>query len=185
MIEKSISCRIKTIKIIPLQTLLLSDLLYIFADNKQNIKAMRYTEERYISLLTDFGFKRIFGTDPNKDLLIDFLNSMFDGEQVVKDVTYLNSEHVGDVHSDRKAIFDVYCENEKGEKFIVEMQNASLKAYRDMKNSLDNAEEKGVVKGERNKAIEIATKMKAKGFSVDDIVQMTGLSADEVKKIKH
>ena len=54
-----------------------------------------------------------------------------------------------------------------------------------MKNSLDNAEEKGVVKGERNKAIEIATKMKAKGFSVDDIVQMTGLSADEVKKIKH
>ena len=146
---------------------------------------MRHTEERYISLLTDFGFKRIFGTDPNKDLLIDFLNSMFDGEQVVKDVTYLNSEHVGDVHSERKAIFDVYCENEKGEKFIVEMQNASLKAYRDMKNSLDNAEEKGVVKGERNKAIEIATKMKAKGFSVDDIVQMTGLSADEVKKIKH
>ena len=145
---------------------------------------MRYTEERYISLLTDFGFKRIFGTDPNKDLLIDFLNSLFDGEQVVKDVTYLNSEHVGDVHSDRKAIFDVYCENEKGEKFIVEMQNASLKAYRDMKNSLDNAEEKGVVKGERNKAIEIATKMKAKGFSVDDIVQMTGLSADEVKKNK-
>ena len=110
---------------------------------------MRYTEERYISLLTDFGFKRIFGTDPNKDLLIDFLNSLFDGEQVVKDVTYLNSEHVGDVYSDRKAIFDVYCENEKGEKFIVEMQNASLKAYRDMKNSLDNAEEKGVVKGEK------------------------------------
>ena len=145
---------------------------------------MRHTEERYISLLTDFGFKRIFGTDPNKDLLIDFLNSLFDGEQVVKDVTFLNSEHVGDVHSDRKAIFDVYCENEKGEKFIVEMQNASLKAYRDMKNSLDNAEEKGVVKGERNKAIEIATKMKAKGFSVDDIVQMTGLSADEVKKNK-
>ena len=85
---------------------------------------MRHTEERYISLLTDFGFKRIFGTKPNKDLLIDFLNSLFNGEQVVKDVTFLNSEHVGDVHTDRKAIFDVYCENEKGEKFIVEMQNA-------------------------------------------------------------
>ena len=81
---------------------------------------MRYTEERYISLLTDFGFKRIFGTNPNKDLLIDFLNSLFDGEQVVKNVTFLNSEHVGDVRTDRKAIFDVYCENEKGEKFIVE-----------------------------------------------------------------
>ena len=92
---------------------------------------MRYTEERYISLLTDFGFKRIFGTDPNKDLLIDFLNSLFDGEQVVKDVTFLNSEHVGDVHSERKAIFDVYCENEKGEKFIVEMQNASQQYFKD------------------------------------------------------
>ena len=32
--------------------------------------------------------------------------------------------------------------------------------------------------------MEIATKMKAKGFSVDDIVQMTGLSAYEVKKNK-
>lgn len=92
---------------------------------------MRYTEERYISLLTDFGFKRFFGTNPNKDLLIDFLNSLFDGEQVVKNVTFLNSEHVGDVRTDRKAIFDVYCENEKGEKFIVEMQNASQKYFKD------------------------------------------------------
>lgn len=92
---------------------------------------MRYTEERYISLLTDFGFKRIFGTNPNKDLLIDFLNSLFDGEQVVKNVTFLNSEHVGDVRTNRKAIFDVYCENEKGEKFIVEMQNASQKYFKD------------------------------------------------------
>ena len=92
---------------------------------------MRHTEERYISLLTDFGSKRIFGTKPNKDLLIDFLNSLFNGEQVVKDVTFLNSEHVGDVHTDRKAIFDVYCENEKGEKFIVEMQNAYQTYFKD------------------------------------------------------
>ena len=92
---------------------------------------MRHTEERYISLLTASGFKRIFGTKPNKDLLIDFLNSLFNGEQVVKDVTFLNSEHVGDVHTDRKAIFDVYCENEKGEKFIVEMQNAYQTYFKD------------------------------------------------------
>ena len=85
---------------------------------------MRRIEERYISLLTDFGFKRIFGTKPNKDLLINFLNSLFEGFQVIKDVKYLNSEHVGDVFAERKPIFDVYCENEKGEKFIVEMQNA-------------------------------------------------------------
>lgn len=301
---------------------------------------MRQTEERYISLLTDFGFKRIFGTVPNKDLLIDFLNSLFDGEQVIKSVTFLNSEHVGDVFAERKAIFDVYCENEHGEKFIVEMQNAyqtyfkdrslyyatfpireqapkgdswnfklqhvyvvallnydmsdaafsqetinhdvglldkqthrvfndkltfkyveiakfnksideletnfdkwlyvlrnlsrldnqpeylktavfnrlfkaaeiahftktelreyedSLKAYRDIKNSLDTAKEEGraegleegmvkgraegLLEGEQKRTKEIAAKMKAAGMSVSDIIQMTGMSADEIDKL--
>ena len=92
---------------------------------------MKRIEERYISLLTDFGFKRIFGTKPNKDLLINFLNSLFDGFHIIKDVKYLNSEHVGDVFAERKAIIDVYCENERGEKFIVEMQNAYQKYFKD------------------------------------------------------
>ena len=85
---------------------------------------MKQVEERYISLLTDFGFKRIFGTAMNKDLLICFLNSLFNGRQVVKDVSYLNPEHVGDV-------FDVYCEGENGEKFIVELQNAYQVCFKD------------------------------------------------------
>ena len=92
---------------------------------------MATTEERYISLRTYFGFKRIFGTAPNKDLLINFLNSLFDGSQVVKDVKYLNTEHFGDSSSARKAIFDVYCEGEDGEKFIVEMQNAYQQHFKD------------------------------------------------------
>ena len=92
---------------------------------------MKQVEERYISLLTDFGFKRIFGTAMNKDLLICFLNSLFNGKQVVKDVSYLNPEHVGDVYTDRRAIFDVYCEGENGEKFIVEMQNAYQTYFKD------------------------------------------------------
>lgn len=92
---------------------------------------MRQIEDRYISLLTDFGFKRIFGTAPNKELLICFLNSLFDGKQVIKDVKYLNNEHLGDVYVPRKAIFDVYCEGENGEKFIVEMQNAYQEFFKD------------------------------------------------------
>ena len=92
---------------------------------------MNGIEERYISLLTDFGFKRIFGTAPNKELLIHFLDSLFDGKQVVKDVKYLNTEHFGDQVSARKAIFDVYCEGENGEKFIVEMQNAYQEFFKD------------------------------------------------------
>ena len=92
---------------------------------------MKQVEDRYISLLTDFGFKRIFGTAMNKDLLICFLNSLFNGRQVVKDVSYLNPKHVGDVYTDRRAIFDVYCEGENGEKFIVEMQNAYQTYFKD------------------------------------------------------
>ena len=92
---------------------------------------MATIEERYISLLTDFGFKRIFGTAPNKELLINFLNSLFDGKQVIKDVKYLNTEHFGDNASARKAIFDVYCEGDDGEKFIVEMQNAYQDFFKD------------------------------------------------------
>ena len=56
--------------------------------------------------------------------MICFLNSLFNGAQVIRDVKYLNNEHLGDSSVDRKAIFDVYCEGENGEKFIVEMQNA-------------------------------------------------------------
>ena len=92
---------------------------------------MAETVERYISLLTDFGFKRIFGTAPNKDLLINFLNSLFTGRKVIKNLNYNNSEHVGDLYTERKAIFDVYCESVDGEKFIVEMQNASQKYLKD------------------------------------------------------
>ena len=85
---------------------------------------MKQVEERYISLLTDFGFKRIFGTAMNKELLICFLYSLLNGRQVVKDVKYLNPEHVGAAYTERRAILDVSCEGENGEKFIVVMQNA-------------------------------------------------------------
>ena len=87
--------------------------------------------DRYINPYTDFGFKKLFGTEMNKDLLISLLNALFHGHEVVRDVTYLNGEHFGDSLLDRKAIFDVYCENEQGEKFIVEMQNVFQQFYRD------------------------------------------------------
>ena len=88
-------------------------------------------KERYINPYTDFGFKKLFGTEMNKDLLISFLNALFHDEQVIKDVKYLNSEKLGEGYGDRKAIFDVYCENEDGEKFIVEMQKVEQRYFKD------------------------------------------------------
>lgn len=71
---------------------------------------MRQIEDRYISLLTDFGFKRIFGTAPNKELLICFLNSLFDGKQVIKDVKYRLQVHLGagQMDKDIKAVCAEY-----------------------------------------------------------------------------
>jgi len=88
--------------------------------------------ERYINPFTDYGFKKLFGEEPNKDLLLDFLNVLLKEEQgEITDLTYLKSEHLGTGELDRKAIFDLYCENEKGEKFIVELQKTKQNFFKD------------------------------------------------------
>lgn len=87
--------------------------------------------DRYLNPFTDFGFKKLFGTEPNKDLLIDFLNELIKEEGKITDIEYLNTERLGNFKTDRKAIFDLYCKNEKGEKFIVEMQKAKLNFFKD------------------------------------------------------
>jgi hypothetical protein len=78
-------------------------------------------KERYINPFTDFGFKRLFGTEFNKELLIDFLNQVLGDREQIKDLTYLNTEQQGRSETNRKAVYDLYCENEKGEKFIIEV----------------------------------------------------------------
>jgi len=88
--------------------------------------------EKYINPFTDYGFKRLFGEELNKDLLLDFLNELLKEEQgQIKDLTYLKTEQLGATEVDRKAIFDLYCENEKGEKFIVELQKTKQNFFKD------------------------------------------------------
>ena len=87
--------------------------------------------DKYINLLTDFGFKRIFGSEQNKALLIDFLNVVLPAQHVVADLSYKNNENVGNIVTDRKAIFDLYCESKTGEKFIVEIQKAKQNYFKD------------------------------------------------------
>ncbi len=93
---------------------------------------MEYFQEKYINPFTDFGFKKLFGEEPNKDLLKDFLNELLKEEQgQIVSINYIKSEQLGDTSIDRKAIFDLYCENEKGEKFIVELQKTKQKFFKD------------------------------------------------------
>ena len=87
--------------------------------------------ERYINPYTDFGFKKLFGTELNKDLLISFLNALFKDKLEITDLTYLNTEHLGEGIVDRKAVFDVYCQLADGSRIIVEMQKAEQEYFKD------------------------------------------------------
>ena len=87
--------------------------------------------ERYINPFTDFGFKKLFGEEANTDLLIDFLNTLLPDAGTITSLTFLKSEHLGTTPADRKAIFDLYCQNQSGEKFIVELQKAKQTYFKD------------------------------------------------------
>ena len=80
---------------------------------------------RYINPFTDVGFKRIFGQELSKPLLIDFLNNLLKGEKTIVDLRFLDKEQPALFKEDRSLIYDVFCELESGEQIIVEMQNCN------------------------------------------------------------
>ena len=92
---------------------------------------MNNLKEKYINPLTDFGFKKLFGTEPNKMLIIDFLNQILPERHKIKDLNYSRNEQVGQNDLDRKAIFDLYCIGKSGERFIVEVQKAKQNYFKD------------------------------------------------------
>lgn len=70
---------------------------------------MSIDQGKYICAYTDFGFKKLFGSELNKDILISFLNSFLNLKDKIVDLSYLSLEQLGDLVTDREAIFDVYC----------------------------------------------------------------------------
>lgn len=93
---------------------------------------MSEIKEKYVNPFTDFGFKKLFGEEPNKDLLLDFLNELLEKQEGrIVELSYAKNEHLGKKEIDRKAVFDIYCVNEKGEKFIVEMQKSKQNFFKD------------------------------------------------------
>ena len=80
---------------------------------------------KFINPFTDIGFKRIFGQEISKPVLIAFLNALLKDEQHIVDLQYLDKEQPGDSADDKSLIYDVYCELDNGEHIIVEMQNKS------------------------------------------------------------
>lgn len=87
--------------------------------------------EQYVNILTDFGFKRVFGSEPNKQLLVDFLNTLLPAHHQIQTLSYKSTENLGSTPVDRKAIFDIYCQGANGDRFIVELQKAKQNFFKD------------------------------------------------------
>jgi len=191
----------------------------------------------YLNPFTDFGFKKLFGEEYNKDLLIDFLNQLLKKEQgSIKSLTYLKNEHLGRSEADRRAVYDLYwnlyLEMPKFEKTLEELETRfdkwlyvlknlerlhdipgklkdrifrklfaaaeiakftpeearayedSLKVYRDLKNSLDTAREEGEIKGHDAAMAKAAMKMSNKGLSLEVISEITGLTTEQIDKLR-
>ena len=86
---------------------------------------------KYFNPYTDFGFKKLFGEEANKDLLIDFLNSLLPEDHCVKTLEFRNTEYLGFSEVERKAVFDIFCQAKSGERFVVEMQKAKQRYFKD------------------------------------------------------
>jgi len=89
------------------------------------------SQSKYINPFTDFGFKKIFGEDAGKASLVSFLNDVLPIDRKIAEVSFLPSDQLGNLAEDRAAIYDIFCKDESGGQFIVEMQNARQTYFKD------------------------------------------------------
>ena len=147
------------------------------------------THEKYANFYTDFAFKKLFGTEANKECLIGFLNSLFDGEEEILDMKNLNSL-MERPKALQEAVFKRFFEAAEIANFTPnEMYDyrESQKQMWDLYSVTTTAEKKGIAKGraegEHNKAVDIAKKLLTSGLGIEFVAQSTGLSVDELKSI--
>ncbi|WP_158795411.1 Rpn family recombination-promoting nuclease/putative transposase [Pedobacter sp. L105] len=92
---------------------------------------MSEKNHRYLDPLSDFGFKHFFGRESNKDILIDFLNVIFEDQKKIANIIYNPTEYAGEYKELKKVYFDVLCTGENGEQFIIEMQRNPQRYFRE------------------------------------------------------
>jgi predicted transposase/invertase (TIGR01784 family) len=87
---------------------------------------------RNINPFTDFGFKKLFGEEASKDILLDFLNAVLENEVgEIVELEYAKNEHLGALEIDRKVVFDIFCRTSSGERIIIEMQKFFQTHYKE------------------------------------------------------
>ncbi|MEL7597757.1 MAG: Rpn family recombination-promoting nuclease/putative transposase, partial [Clostridiaceae bacterium] len=72
----------------------------------------------------DLAFKKLFGSEENKDLLISFINSILIEEEQIKDITIKNPYNVSNYINGKMSILDIKAVDEKGKWYDIEIQVA-------------------------------------------------------------
>lgn len=86
---------------------------------------------KFLDPKNDFAFKRVFGTEKNKDILIDFINAVvqFSGDERIQSVTFLKTSQDPDIAYRKQSLVDVLCTDQKGRQYIIEMQVARTRGF--------------------------------------------------------
>ncbi|OAB81202.1 transposase [Wolbachia endosymbiont of Laodelphax striatellus] len=86
---------------------------------------------KFLDPKLDLTFKKIFGTEKNKNILIHFLNDIlgFTGINAIQDVEFLSTIMNPEIASDKQSIVDVLCKDSLGNRYIAEMQLARDKGF--------------------------------------------------------
>ncbi len=87
--------------------------------------------EVFLDPYTDYAFKKLFGPDSSKGLLIDFLNAVLKPDKLIVEIVYLNNEQLGITEYDRRSVFDIHCKDEDGNILIIEIQRGKEKFFKD------------------------------------------------------
>ena len=86
---------------------------------------------KFLDPKNDVAFKKIFGTEKNKDILIHFLNDMlvFKEQKPIVDVSFLKTVQDPDISSKKTSVVDVLCTDQDKNTYVVEMQVASHSGF--------------------------------------------------------
>ncbi len=92
---------------------------------------MKNRRAKYLDLFNDVTFKKVFKNEQNKDLLIYFLNSVYKGKRVIKDIIFRDGELLSSMQADGRACYlDIFCESEAGDNYLIEVQLESQVNFR-------------------------------------------------------
>ena len=151
----------------------------------KNTKVMINEPEKYMNPYTDFGFKKLFGTEPNKEFLISFLNALFQGRRTtIVDISYLNTEILGPYYGDRNSVFDVYCQTSDGGHVFAYSHEKGLKEgyekgeiagiAKGKELGIAEGKELGIAEGSDKTKRDAVRRMLSQGLDKAAILEMTG-----------